>query len=167
MGCGINPVHFRSTYWLVAVYVHNKSHVSFFFLSCRNAEDPPPTKRRRETHECLICGNEYAQRVSLQRHQKQMHDCVQCPTCHEEFQGMRALTSHRRSDHPHPFQCEQCGRTFTLLRNLTRHLTTQHPAAPRQSGGGAAAAPAGPRPALPPNWRTMADPRHYTSLPES
>ena len=96
-----------------------------------------------------------------------MHEPVQCPTCHEEFMGMRALTSHRRSDHPKPLECEQCGGTFSLLHHLMRHLTTQHPVAPRQSGGEAAATAAPKNVPPPPNWRSMADPVSYTLLPEA
>ena len=141
------------------------SHV--LFSSCSDGEDPIPPKRRRESHECAICGNEYSKLASLQRHHKQMHEPVQCPTCHEEFLGTRALTSHRRSNHPKPLECEQCGRTYTCLRDLLHHLTTQHPVAPRQSGGAAAATTAPRTTPPPPNWRSMADPVSYISLPEA
>ena len=95
----------------------------------------------------------------------QIHQPTQCTTCGKQFLGTCALTAHRRSDHPIPFECDQCGRTFACLNNLTRHQTAKHRAAPRQSGGGAAAAAAAPV-NEPPNWRTMADPIQYTSLPE-
>ena len=95
-----------------------------------------------------------------------MHEPVKCPTCHDEFMGTSALTSHRHSDHPNPFQCEQCGCTFTRLGDLVRHQTTQHLVAPRQGGGGAAVATF-PKNTSPPNWRSMVDPVRYTSLPEA
>ena len=146
-------------------YDQQVTRILLFFSSCRDGEDPIPAKCRRECHECDDSGRTFKQALTLQRHRKQMHEPVQCPTCNEEFQGTRALRSHRRSDHPNPLACEQCGRSFTLLHHLMRHLTTRHPAAPRQSGGGAAATP-DPR-NEPPNWRRLADPPQYTSLSES
>ncbi|XP_068671289.1 gastrula zinc finger protein XlCGF7.1-like [Montipora foliosa] len=124
--------------------------------------ETPPAKQRRESHDCEDCGRRFEQALSPEQHRVQIHQPRWCTTCGEQFLGTRALTAHRRSDHPKPFECGQCGRTFARLNNHMSHQTAKQGAAPRQSGGGAAAAPVDE----PPNWRAMADPTQYTSLPK-
>ena len=124
-----------------------------------------PAKQRWESHKCPECGHTFGKALCLERHRVQIHKPTRCTTCSGQFLGTRTLTAHRRIDHPKPFECDQCGRTFARLNNLTHHQTAKHPAALRQSGGGAAAAAAPVN--EPPNWRAMADPIQYTSLPEA
>ncbi|XP_058824829.1 zinc finger protein 665-like [Topomyia yanbarensis] len=88
-----------------------------------------PLKQRKQSinqlFECEMCGKEFFQKQSLQRHIP-IHTCERpyaCDICGKVFPRRDYLTSHKlvhSSERPH--KCEVCGKTFSLKRRLQQHV---------------------------------------------
>ena len=71
----------------------------------------PSTKENNNKHSCPKCGEEFARKWCLDRHQR------------------KSCTKNVNSDYnkkSRPFKCEQCLRSFGLKKNLRQHFINKH-----------------------------------------
>jgi uncharacterized Zn-finger protein len=80
---------------------------------------------------CNICGNSFANVVTLRRHLEAVHDQLnphQCEVCYKSFFEQKTLKNHVSSVHEKlkPSQCEVCFKSFAamlLLKGTSKLFT--------------------------------------------
>lgn len=102
----------------------------------QNSKSPPdpstvavPTTDHQlsKSHSCSVCGKQYSDRRSLQRHMKN-HSSEerqeQCPLCNESFTSRMAMKAHQRQAHKEksPLQCQECSRQFDRRSHFLYHV---------------------------------------------
>lgn len=75
--------------------------------------------------QCLGCSNQYASKMTMQRHYKIIHlnEKFQCDKCNKSFTDSRYLRDHKRSQHLGLFyRCEPCGKEFNIELTYNKHV---------------------------------------------
>lgn len=72
---------------------------------------------------CKVCGKEYQQRRSLQKHNK-THEghTFMCGYCGKEFQHEASLRQHEQEHSKFAFICSMCGKGFPTKFRMERHV---------------------------------------------
>ena len=81
-------------------------------------------------YNCSQCNEEYLDKRSLKRHEKNKHDTTgikhKCSSCGESFQTVTSLTTHKTNYHcsEDERKCKYCKKISTCKTNAQKHLKT-------------------------------------------
>ena len=98
--------------------------------------DPNNEKRGKKRYpgkpaDCEQCGKTFADKSTLLRHVKNVHEKVrdnQCPMCPMKFFEKNKLKDHVEQVHEKQqnFECNECHRKFSRRNNLNTHIRVVH-----------------------------------------
>ena len=97
--------------------------------SCRGVLTVP----QKNAYSCDLCGQTFARKWTLSRHQKQCDGTsYPCDSCGKNFHSKRGVHIHKKtcnSSYKSPnktFKCRRCSQVFPNRRDLYKHKVTQH-----------------------------------------